>query len=306
MRSPARGSAAAPVEPAARRRRVLSLLGSAVAAGLLVSPAGPAAAETYRIESGDSLSVIARRHGVSTAALAAANAIVDPDRIRAGQRLTIPGGPGAGRAGTYRVRSGDTLSDIAVGHGTTAAELRRLNGLVDPNRIVAGRTLALPGAGGGLAAGPRPTATTAYPHLPRRLAASPERLALIPSFERWAGVYGVPVGLLMAVTWYESGWQNGVVSPKGAVGIGQLMPTTSRWLAVEVLREPSLDPAVPDDNIRMAAAYLAWLRRTMGSDDLALAGYYQGPTSVRRNGPFPVTDAYITGVRSLVDRFRPG
>jgi N-acetylmuramoyl-L-alanine amidase len=306
MRSSVRGSTAASVDPAARRRRVLTRLGSALAAGLLVAAAGPAAAETYQVESGDSLSVIARRHGVSTATLAAANAITDPDRIRAGQRLVIPGGAGADRAGTYRVRPGDTLSGIAVGHGTTVAELRRLNGLGDPNRIVAGRTLALPGPGGRLAAGPRPRATTAYPHLPRRLAASPERLALIPSFERWAGVYGVPVGLLMAVTWYESGWQNGVVSSKGAVGIGQLMPATSRWLAVEVLREPTLDPAVPDDNIRMAAAYLAWLRRTMGSDDLALAGYYQGPTSVRRSGPFPVTDAYIAGVRSLTDRFAPG
>ena len=59
--------------------------------------------------------------------------------------------------------------------------------------------------------------------LPARLAASPERLALVPSFNRWARAYGIPPDLLKALAWMESGWQNQKVSSVGAVGIGQLL-----------------------------------------------------------------------------------
>lgn len=50
----------------------------------------PRAARTYVVVSGDTLSRIGRRFGVSVAALVRANGIEDPARIRAGQRLTIP------------------------------------------------------------------------------------------------------------------------------------------------------------------------------------------------------------------------
>jgi N-acetylmuramoyl-L-alanine amidase len=278
--------------------------------------AAPAAGGTHRVAQGESLSVIARRYGTTTSALAAANGISDPHRVRAGTVLQITAGAAAASAAptSYVVQRGDALITIARRHGTTTAELLRLNGLADANRIRAGQVLQLPG--GGAAARATPTnapaattsvarATTRYPNLPSRLRANPDRLALIPSFERWSAHYGVPIEFLMAVTWLESGWQNSVVSHKGAVGIGQLMPVTSRWLADEIIGIPSLDPTVPDDNIRMTAAFLSWLQRAMGSRELAMAAYYQGPTSVRVLGVYPVSEVYIAAVSSLFSSFRP-
>jgi LysM repeat protein len=45
---------------------------------------------------------------------------------------------------TYRVKSGDTLSEIAAAHGTTWQEIARLNGITDPKRIHVGQVLKLP------------------------------------------------------------------------------------------------------------------------------------------------------------------
>lgn len=47
-------------------------------------------------------------------------------------------------SGTYTIKRGDTLSGIAAAHGTTVKALADLNGISDPNKIVAGRTLKLP------------------------------------------------------------------------------------------------------------------------------------------------------------------
>lgn len=272
-------------------------------------------ASTHTVAPGDTLSGIARRHGLSTAELARANGITDPHRVRPGQVLSVGGGAGSSVAAgpaSYQVQPGDALSTVAERAGTTTAELLRLNGLSNRDHIRVGQVLRLP-AGGSAPATTR-TATTSptvravsqrYPNLPAKLLAHPERMELVPRFERWAAHYGVSVEFLMGVTWLESGWQNHVVSHAGAVGIGQLMPVTSRWLADEIIGVPSLDPQVPDDNIRMSAAFLAWLQRSMGSRDLALAGYYQGPTAVKLLGVYPVTDVYVTAANALIERFRP-
>ncbi len=53
--------------------------------------------------------------------------------------------PAAGLAGTYTVKGGDTLSQIALAHSTTIQELARLNNIADVNKIYAGQVLILPG-----------------------------------------------------------------------------------------------------------------------------------------------------------------
>jgi soluble lytic murein transglycosylase-like protein len=264
------------------------LPGSKLLAGLLALTLGASAA--YTVRPGDTLSGIASRLGVSASALAHANGITDPNRVFAGRQLRVPGGAGAPVAArTHLVAAGDNLSTIARRYGVSVAALASTNHL-DAHRVLrTGARLTVPGAAGG--------ATSGYP---TRLAASPARLALVPHFRRWSQANGIPPDLVMATTWLESGWQNDVVSSVGAYGIGQLMPSTVRFIRSELIGVASLDPRVPEHNIRMSARYLRWLLERAGGDvRLALAGYYQGPASVRAIGALPGTVAYVDGVLAL-------
>lgn len=113
-------------------------------------------ATTHIVQRGESLLTIARRYGLTVADLVAANRMSNPNSLQAGTLLRVadappppPGVPSAGSSGapgTYTVQRGDTLSSIALRHGTTITTLVRDNGLSDPNRIVAGQRLSVPGA----------------------------------------------------------------------------------------------------------------------------------------------------------------
>jgi len=130
----------------------------------LTKPKVPISAGTsrdYRVTRGDTLARIAQRNGVSQKVLAKANPGVETARLRVGQVLRIPGGsqvavaakrmtsaatPNAqppGGDSLYTVKSGDTLTKVAQGHGTTISALRALNELKSDELIV-GRTLKLP------------------------------------------------------------------------------------------------------------------------------------------------------------------
>ncbi|HEY6318222.1 MAG TPA: lytic transglycosylase domain-containing protein [Acidimicrobiia bacterium] len=134
------------------------------------------------------------------------------------------------------------------------------------------------------------------------------RRALAPVFARAATESHVPVTLVMALTWRESEWEEGLVSPAGAVGIGQLLPVTSTFVARDLLREPNLDPRRATDNIRLTARYLRELIEELGgSERLGVGAYLQGSTSVRAQGLTPQTAAYIQDVdtlRAAFDRAR--
>ncbi|MEU8889616.1 N-acetylmuramoyl-L-alanine amidase [Streptomyces sp. NPDC048442] len=64
-------------------------------------------------------------------------------RRRVAERLRHPANWSTGGADTYRVRPGDTLSEIAAAHGTTVAKLARLNGIENPDHIRVGQTIKL-------------------------------------------------------------------------------------------------------------------------------------------------------------------
>ncbi len=92
------------------------------------------------VRRGESVHRIARRYGVSVAAVTAANNLRRPELIHAGQRLRIPPN---GKDVVYRVRRGDTLSQLARTFGTSTARIRQANGLRG-SRIVVGQTLRIP------------------------------------------------------------------------------------------------------------------------------------------------------------------
>lgn len=120
---------------------------------LLAASGGALAATTYTVKGGDTLDGIARQHGTTTAAIAAANNLARPDLLRPGQKLTIPDSPGAAKK--YTVEAGDTLGDIAKDHGVSLQALLELNRLDDPDSVTAGRLLLIPQPGQATAAAPR-------------------------------------------------------------------------------------------------------------------------------------------------------
>jgi soluble lytic murein transglycosylase-like protein len=198
----------------------------------------------------------------------------------------------SGRPATYRVGRGETLSGIARHLGISVSSLARANAISDVDRVRAGRVLKVPGL-------PRVDVS----RLPVRLQQQPHRIALIPRFDSEARRFGVPADLLKAVTWLESGWQNDKVSSTNAVGIGQLMPDTVAFVNQHLLRA-NLDPRRLDHNIRMSARFLAYLLQRAGGDvPRAVASYYQGPGSVERSGPLPVTERYVAHVEALRKKF---
>jgi len=113
----------------------------------------PAARADVIVKSGETLSEIAERHGVSLNRLMQANGIKDPTLLQVGQRLVIPG---AGRptaqaassrgGGSVTVRSGETLSEIAERNGVSLNRLMQANGIQDPTTLQVGQRLVIPGA----------------------------------------------------------------------------------------------------------------------------------------------------------------
>jgi soluble lytic murein transglycosylase-like protein len=104
--------------------------------------------------------------------------------------------------------------------------------------------------------------------------------------------------LVEAVAWRESGFNPAAVSPKGARGVMQLMPSTARALGV--------DPADPAANIDGGVDYLSRLLRRFGGDQTkALAAYNAGPEAVDRFGgvpPYAETIAYVGAVTRRLAR----
>jgi LysM repeat protein len=126
---------------------------AATEAGAAAAPedAGVAAARSgaYRVRRGDALWDIAQAHGTTIAAIQRSNNLRN-SRIYPGQLLTMPaaGAPSLRNvpSGSYRVRRGDALWDIARAHGTTIAAIQQSNNLLG-SRIHPGQILTIPAGG---------------------------------------------------------------------------------------------------------------------------------------------------------------
>jgi soluble lytic murein transglycosylase-like protein len=111
----------------------------------------------------------------------------------------------------------------------------------------------------------------------------------------YAQHYRVPVSLVRAIVERESNWQPCSVSPKGAVGLMQLMPAKARRLGVG-------NRCNIDQNISGGVRYLAWLIRQFHNDlRLVAAAYYAGEDVILRR-PLayrnPDVVAYVARIRT--------
>jgi soluble lytic murein transglycosylase-like protein len=102
--------------------------------------------------------------------------------------------------------------------------------------------------------------------------------------------HGLPAGLLAALVEVESGGRPHSISGAGAMGPGQLVPSTARLLGVD-------DPFDSEESMEGSARYLAEQLRRFRSVRLAVAAYNAGPGVVGSAGAWPdETRAYVERV----------
>jgi len=125
-----------------------------------------------------------------------------------------------------------------------------------------------------------------------------EKMIIPGDLMRWtqesASRNGLPWAMLLSLIWQESTYCQKVVSPSGALGLGQLMPGTARGLGV--------DPLDPRQNIEGAARYLRQMALRYGEWPRALAAYNAGPVAVDRCGcwdPYAETEQHVV---RIIDR----
>jgi LysM repeat protein len=105
---------------------------------------------THTVAAGENLYRIGLKYGISWVAIANANNLANPNILRVGQVLTLPGStspgptPSPGTESTYVVQPGDNLYRIGLKFGISWVQIAEANGLVNPNVISVGDELKIP------------------------------------------------------------------------------------------------------------------------------------------------------------------
>ena len=114
------------------------------------------------------------------------------------------------------------------------------------------------------------------PEAPRSPRAFDESNPHVATAIQMAERYNLPRDVFLSLVRQESNFNPAAVSPRGAIGLGQLMPGTARELNV--------DPNDPVQNLEGSARYLRRMIDRFGDIPLALAAYNAGPTRVALSG----------------------
>ncbi len=226
---------------------------------------------TYTVRSGDTVSGIAERFGLSTASVLALNGLGWKSFIFPGQVLRLssatatpamtttvskaplaaPAAPAPAANGSYVIRSGDTVTAIAKRFGVTVAAILSANGLATSSIIYTGRTLVIPAAGAVQPASVQPASVqpaSVQPTAAQPVLVSSVGLTLSPSQRVNAQTiiavgrslrvpdYGIVVALAAAAQ--ESSLENLNYGDRDSVGLFQQRPS-SGWGTVAQLTTPT-------------------------------------------------------------------
>ena len=153
---------------------------------------------------------------------------------------------------------------------------------------------------------------TARPKLIAFFEVSPSYKQVKHHLREASSANNVDYELLQALIATESGFDTGAVSPKGAVGLMQLMPATAERYGVSGDKKTSLEKKLvdPRTNIRAGTRYLSYLLNLFpGNPELALAAYNAGEGAVQRAGNkipnFRETQNYVKTVMQLYGMLKP-
>ena len=135
---------------------------------------------------------------------------------------------------------------------------------------------------------------------------------------RYAGIliecaekYKLEPAFVASVIRAESRFKPNAVSPKGAIGLMQIMPATGAWIAEQIgddsfATEDLYDPQL---NVEFGTWYLASLLARFSEAHVALQAYNAGPSNAERwligeGEPFPETAAYVDRVMASTPVYR--
>ena len=269
----------------------------------------------YRIKRGETLTEIAARYDTTIRALVELNHLPgNGNLIYAGETLKVPVRRTAAKPTgnkvhiiTYTVRRGDTVSAIAKRYNVRQSTLLTTNHLGTAGRIYVGEKLRVPVPVNNTFNGRTyPAAVVAAANRNRAILqhrTQPSKATIRRLIISTAHRYSVDPHLALAVAWQESGWKQRVVSPANAIGTMQVLPSTGRYSSSLVGRR--LDLLDARDNITAGVVLLERLT-TWARLPNAVAGYYQGLGSVRRNGMYADTKQYVTNVLLIKRRLDLG
>jgi LysM repeat protein len=297
-----------------RRRGALALATPLLVAG--IATAGFPSWTWVTVHPGDTLTAIAHRYHTTVARLVQANNLPGSGNvIYAGARLKVPAAGGASTAraayASYRVRPGDTVIGLAGRYHVRTDAILGANHLSANGMIRVGQVLRIPVTrtvsstpDNTFAGRTYPDSTVARAALHRSILASrslPSRSGVRDIIAAAARRQGVPASLALAVAYQESGFNPAVVSVADAIGAMQVIPSSGTWASAIVGRQ--LDLLNPYDNATAGVLLLRVLLASASSTQQAVAGYYQGLASVRRNGMYADTRQYVANVLALRSSF---
>jgi soluble lytic murein transglycosylase-like protein len=157
-------------------------------------------------------------------------------------------------------------------------------------------------------AAPTPTKTPLFSYLSQH----PNLKKYAPLLEQAAKEFELDPALLKAVMAAESGFNPNAVSPKGAVGLMQVMPATGQRYGLQSDKKQSVAQklADPKTNIRIGARYLRDLHKMFpAKPHLVLASYNAGEGAVQKYNnaipPYPETRNYVQVVTALYRLYKP-
>ena len=191
--------------------------------------------------------------------------------------------------------AGFASGSMGAGAGKSRPPLEQAASVALGSDAVPASSVVAPPAADALAADEPATPSPATALVP------PDRLYLEPILVQAARDYGLPVDLMLAQAWAESGWRVDAVSNKGAVGVLQLMPDAVDFISTRLLKlDQPLDPHDPAANAHMAARFMRHLLdRLDGDPRKALIAYNQGLSGLFRKGPVPDAESYADKVLAL-------
>lgn len=203
---------------------------------------------SYHVKSGDTVSGIASRVGVSTTALLSANKLSQRSVIYPGQTLRVPHGSSGGGAvstaatssgsskSSVKISSGDTIGSIAASHHVSVAALLSANGLTYTSTIYAGKTLVIPSSSSAAATAAAPARADVSAAVGLS-AEQRQNAATIVAVGRSLGVSDRGIVVALAAAMQESSLRNLPHGDRDSVGLFQQRPSQG-WGSAAKLQDP--------------------------------------------------------------------